>query len=235
MLLMQLKLRHTVNHEILIYPGYVPAPGVKYRVFHYGLRFSVGNWSFDKADWRELDMVNRCWAKFPDPPDPTTIDRANEDNLRRDLLSIECAKTLNEALNLHHQTRCPSANSLSTSDEDERTDESVISRKFGNVDEIIDSVSNHISTNHSEELAKHSEELASVQEDEVPSSLRFWVIFLWAFSGCGFVVVIFVVYSGHKGRGSRVKHHRTRRRSLHTGFMEMNGRDRHSRGVDVPL
>ncbi|KAE9590249.1 hypothetical protein Lal_00028113 [Lupinus albus] len=225
----ELKLKHTVNTEILIYPGYVPVPGVKYRVFHYGLQFSVGNWSFDKADWREVDMVNRCWAKFPDPPDPSTLDRAGEDELRRDLLSIECGKTLNEALNLHHEKRCGNANSLSTSEGDERTDVSGISSKIGNLDENIVSISNNMSTNYSEKSE-------SVQkDDEMPSSFRFWVIILWAFSGTGFLVVIFVVYSGHKKRGTRSKHHRSRRRSSHAGYMEMNGRDRHSRGVDVPL
>ncbi|KAL1338511.1 hypothetical protein HN51_033139 [Arachis hypogaea] len=231
----ELKLKHTVNNEILIYPGYVPAPGVKYRVFHYGLRFGTGNWSFDKADWRDVDMVNRCWAKFPDPPDLSTLDRANEDGFQRDLLSIECAKTLNEALTLHHERRCPNANSLSPPKEDQRTEESGMSRKFGIVDESTDSISNHISVNHSEQLRKDSEDLDSVPKDEMPSSFRFWVIFLWAFSGCGFVVVVYMVYSGHKRRGSRAKPHRTRRRSVHTGFMEMNGRDRHSRGLDVPL
>ncbi|KAJ1412706.1 peptidyl serine alpha-galactosyltransferase-like [Sesbania bispinosa] len=167
-----LKLRHTINNEILIYPGYFPVPGVKYRVFHYGLRFSVGNWSFDKADWREVDMVNRCWAKFPDPPDPSTLDQDNEPNLQRDLLSIECAKTMNEALNLHHKKRCLSTNSSLTSKGEERTEESGMSRELGSVD------------------------------------------------------------ASHKRRGTRTKHHR-RRRSLHPGYMEMNGRDR--RGVDVPL
>ncbi|XP_061337237.1 peptidyl serine alpha-galactosyltransferase [Gastrolobium bilobum] len=234
----ELKLRHTISSEILIYPGYIPAPGVKYRVFHYGLRFSVGNWSFDKADWREIDMVNRCWAKFPDPPDPSTLDQANADNLQRDLLSIECAKTLNDALNLHHKRRCSNTNSLLTSKGEEGTEESGISREFGKVDESTNSMNNHISTNHSEELVtNHSEELASVQKDEMPSSFRFWVIFLWAFSGIGFLVVIFVLYSGHRRRGSRTKHHSRRRRSLHSGVMEMNGRDRYSRGggVDRPL
>ncbi|KAK7266869.1 hypothetical protein RIF29_19527 [Crotalaria pallida] len=222
----ELKLRHTINTDILIYPGYVPVPGVKYRVFHYGLRFSVGNWSFDKADWREVDMVNKCWAKFPDPPDPSTLSHADEDDLRRDLLSIECGKTLNEALNLHHERKCANANSFSTSEGDERTEESGITSKIGHLDESIDSISNSIS-NHSE--------LASVQKDEMPSSFRFWVLFLWAFSGIGFLVVFFVVYSGRSRRGTRSKHHRSRRRSLHSGYMEMNGRDRHSRGVDVPL
>ncbi|KAH1076536.1 hypothetical protein GYH30_052148 [Glycine max] len=222
----ELKLRHTVNNEILIYPGYVPVPGVKYRVFHYGLRFSVGNWSFDKADWRNVDVVNKCWAKFPDPPDSSPVDPANNEDLQRDLLSIECAKMLNEALNLHHQKRCSSDNSLSTSKEEEKKEEGGVSR-VSNIDANDDSISNNISTNRLEEST-------DVRKDEVPSSFRFWVICLWAFSGVGFLVVIFVVYSGHRRRGTRLKHGR-RRRSLHTGFMETNGRDRHSRGVEVPL
>lgn len=221
MLLVQLKLKHTISEDILIYPGYFPVPGVKYRVFHYGLRFSVGNWSFDKADWRVHDMVNRCGAKFPDPPSPPTLGQADE-NFQRDLLSIECVKTLNEALNLHHKRRCNSDNSLL---KDEGKDESVIKRELGNIGASIYSTSNNISTNHS------SEELASVQKDEMPSSLRFWVIFLWAFSGIGFLVVIFVVYSGHRRTKTRTKHHSRRRRSLHSGYMETNGRDRHSRDV----
>lgn len=235
MLFMQLKLKHTINNEILIYPGYAPVPGVKYRVFHYGLLFRVGNWSFDKADWREVDMVNRCWVKFPDPPDPSTLDRDNSENLQRDLLSIECAKTLNEALDLHHKKRCPGADSLSTLKKVESTEESAISREVqvGNIDASTDSISNHISTtNHSEELLARSVQ----KDDEVPSSFRFWVVFLWAFSGLGFLVVIFMVYSGHKGGRTRTKHHSRRRRSLHSGYMETNGRDRHSRsGVDAPL
>ncbi|XP_020238077.1 peptidyl serine alpha-galactosyltransferase [Cajanus cajan] len=222
----ELKLKHTINNEILIYPGYVPVPGVKYRVFHYGLRFSVGNWSFDKADWRNVDVVNKCWAKFPDPPDSPTLGLAKGEDLQRDLLSIECAKALNEALNLHHKRRCSSDNnSLLTSKEEERTQESEVTKEADKIDANVDSVNNYISTNQSEESE-------SVRKDEMPRSFRFWVIFLWAFSGVGFLVVIFVVYSGHRRRGTRLKHGR-RRRSLHSGFMEMNGRSRS--GVDVPL
>lgn len=224
MLLMQLKLKHTINNEILIYPGYYPVPGVKYRVFHYGLRFSVGNWSFDKAGWRDVDIVNTCGAKFPDPPDSSTLDQSNEGNLQRDLLSIECAKTLNEALELHHKKKCQSDNPLLTSKVEENTEESGISKEIDNTDSSIDS------TNHSEELESVQK---SVKKDEMPSSLRFWVIFLWAFSGIGFLVVIFMVYSGHKRGRTRSKHHSRRRRSLNSGFMEINGRDRHGRDVDV--
>ncbi|CAL5191681.1 unnamed protein product [Lathyrus oleraceus] len=99
----ELKLRHTINREIMIYPGYAFEPSIKYRVFHYGLRFSIGNWSFDKAKWRETDIVNKCWAKFPEPPDPSTLDHDNEKSLQQNLLSIECVKTLNEALHQHHE------------------------------------------------------------------------------------------------------------------------------------
>ncbi|XP_045819129.1 peptidyl serine alpha-galactosyltransferase-like [Trifolium pratense] len=238
----ELKLKHTINSEILIYPGYVPALNVKYRVFHYGLRFSVGNWSFDKADWREVDMVNRCWSQFPDPPDSSTLDQANQENLRRDMLSIECAKTLNQALELHHKKKCPSADSILISKGDENTEERGTSKEIGNTDASIDSITNHVATNNSGELASvqkeelssvQKEELASVQKDEIPKSLRFWVVFLWAFSGFGFLVVIFLVYSGHSKRRTRMKHPSRRRRSFQSGFMESNGRDRHGRDVDL--
>lgn len=230
----ELKLKHTISNEILIYPGYVPELNVKYRVFHYGLRFSVGNWSFDKADWREVDVVNKCWAKFPDPPDPSTLDQANKENLRRDMLSIECGKTLNDALELHHKKKCPSADSILISKRDEKTEESGTSREIGNTDANIDSVTNRVATNQTEELASvQKEELPSVQKDEIPSSFRFWVVFLWAFSGFGFLVVIFIVFSGHRRQGTRMKHHSRRRRSMHSGFMESNGRDRHGRDVDL--
>ncbi|WJX65991.1 Peptidyl serine alpha-galactosyltransferase [Trifolium repens] len=230
----ELKLKHTINSEILIYPGYVPALNVKYRVFHYGLRFSVGNWSFDKADWREVDIVNKCWSKFPDPPEPSTLDQSNQENLRRDMLSIECVKTLNEALELHHKKKCPSADSILISKGDENTEEKGTSKEIGNTDASIDSITNRVTTNHSEELANvQKEDLASVQKDEIPRSLRFWVVFLWAFSGFGFLVVIFLVYSGHSKRRTRMKHPSRRRRSLHSGFMESNGRDRLGRDVDL--
>ncbi|WJX81316.1 Peptidyl serine alpha-galactosyltransferase [Trifolium repens] len=199
----ELKLRHTINREIMIYPGYIFEPNINYRVFHYGLRFSVGNWTFDKAEWRETDLVNKCWAKFPEPPDPSTLDHDDEKSLKQNLLSIECIKTLNEALNLHHERRgCNRGSSLSTS-KDDTTEESVISKKF-------DIKGNHILTNDSEDFANvHNDKMG------IPSSFRFWVLFLCVFSGIGFLVVIFWLHSGHKRRGMKMKHHRVRRRSLH--------------------
>lgn len=202
----ELKLRHLINSEILIYPGYVPEPGVKYRVFHYGLDFKVGNWSFDKANWRDTDVVNKCWAKFPDPPDPLTLDRSNEDILQRDLLSIECGKTLNDALELHHKKRnCPDPHSLSTSKRDTGKEDSS-SRKFGRFDGSNAVRSNPVPTKNSEETSP------PVPKDGLFGSLRFWVVALWMISGLGFLAVMFMVFSGRKSKGSKSKTYRSRRR-----------------------
>lgn len=200
----ELKLRHTINREIMIYPGYVFEPSIKYRVFHYGLPFGVGNWSFDKAKWREIDIVNKCWAKFPEPPDPSSLNRDDEKSFQQNLLSIECIKTLNEALDQHHERRgCNRDSSLSTS-KGVTKEESVISKKF-------DVKGKHM-------LENDSDEFASVHNDKIaiPSSFRFWVLFFCVFSGLGFLVVIFWVHSGHKRKGMKMKHHRVRRRSLYT-------------------
>lgn len=193
----------------MIYPRYVPQPGINYRVFHYGLQFSVGNWSFDKAKWREVDMVNKCWAKFPEPPDASSLDLDDDKILQQNLLSIECVKTLNEALHMHHERKaCPKASSLSTSKGDTTEESIIISRKFdskGNDDMSVNDSGN----------------LESVGKDRIgiPISFRFWVLFLCAFSGLGFLVVIFLLHSGHKKRGMKMKHNRGRRKSLYPGYM----------------
>ena len=226
---MQLKLRHIINKEILIYPGYVPEPGVSYRVLHYGLEFKVGNWSIDKANYRDVDMINKCWEKFPDPPDPSTLDQADEDIRQRDLLSIECAKTLNEALHLHHKRRnCPDPSTISTSNLNSGKDVTM-SRKFGSFDEITASRTNQMPKNNSHESSKPA------MIDGTFSSFRFWVVALWVFAGLGFLAVMFVVFSGPKRRGTRGKIYRHKRRSSYSGYSDMNGRDRQIRSADASL
>jgi len=210
---MQLQLRHLINREILIYPGYVPETGVRYRVFHYGLEFRVGNWSFDKANYRNVDMINRCWAKIPDPPDPSTLDRTDENSLQRDLLSIECAKTLNVALRLHHERKnCTDPSTLSTN----TAKEVAMSRKFGSFDESHDHAlrSNHMPKNNSHGLPKLS------VIDGMFSSFRFWVVALWVFAGLGFFAAVFVVFSDRKRKGTRGKTYRNKRRSSHSGYVD---------------
>ena len=215
----QLKLHHVISHEIMIYPGYVPEPGVKYRVFHYGLDFRVGNWSFDKADWREVDLVNKCWAKFPDPPDPSEADQSSDDAKQRDLLSIECGKTLNEALRLHHERRkCGDPTSKSPPDL-ETIDEGTTARKFGQFEE-----SNLGTTNNSASVVD-----SSLPEESSQTFLhfRFWMIFLWASSVLGFGVVMTVIVRGRKGQKKRGKGvNKSRKRSLQSGFWDVNDQDR---------
>ncbi|PON95258.1 peptidyl serine alpha-galactosyltransferase [Trema orientale] len=212
----ELNLRHLISDEIMIYPGYVPQPGVRYRVFHYGLEFRVGNWSFDKAKWRDADVVNKCWAKFPDPPDPSTLDKSDNEILQRDLLSIECIRTINEALRLHHERKCPNPSLVSTSKLD-TANEVAYSRKFGKVDGsyAVKSNNNSEEVNHSQESSEPTE-----GDDSRFSSLRFWIVVLWAVSGLGFVAVMFFLFSIRKGKGSRSKHHRNKRRTSYSGFMD---------------
>lgn len=193
---LQLNLRHIINKEILIYPGYVPEPGVDYRVFHYGLEFKVGNWSFDKANWRNTDMINKCWSKFPDPPTPSEVHETDNDLRQRDLLSIECGQKLNEALLLHHKRRnCPEPGSESESKEESI---SLGSRKVGKLET---------------KQAKGSDETTEETTSEGRfSRLKMWVIAVWVISGVGFMVVMLLVCSTRKVR-ARGKGYRNKRRT----------------------
>ncbi|KAJ9135422.1 hypothetical protein P3X46_032608 [Hevea brasiliensis] len=183
----ELQLRHLISREILIYPGYVPESGVKYRVFHYGLEFKDGNWSFDKANWRDTDLINKCWTKFPDPPDPSTLNWTDEDILERDLLTLL----------MHHKKRnCPDPRSLSNSNSD-TAKEVVSSRKFGRIDGSNAVRSNPLSIKHSQESSLHA------ANDGLFGFLRFRVIILWANSGLGFVAVMFMVFLGRKNKGTK--------------------------------
>lgn len=237
----ELNLRHTISNEILIYPGYVPVPGVKYRVFHYGLEFRIGNWSFDKANWRHTDVVNTCWAKFPEPPDASTLDKSDEDSLRRDLLSIECVKTLNEALRLHHQrSKCPDPSTLSPPERQRRqrqrgTDGTTVSRKIGKAEERkaeeIHSIrDNTMPKNDTEEEALSPPAVAN----QTFKSVKFWIIALWAICAFGFVAVMSMMLSSHRGQKKRGKSYKGKRRSSYSGAWDKNGQDRHHlRNVEV--
>lgn len=215
----ELNLRHVINNKILIYPGYVPERGVEYRVFHYGLEFKVGNWSFDKANWRDIDLVNTCWATFPDPPDPSTLNLSDENSLQRDLLSIECATKLNEALRLHHKRRqCPDPNSLSSED---MNSESTISRKFGKLDMhgvIKNDSRNSVVTNPA---------------NQTFTTFRFWIVCLWVFAILGFLAIMSVMFSGRKGVKKRGKSYKSKRRSSQAAYLDSNGHDRHLRNAEI--
>ncbi|RWR83767.1 peptidyl serine alpha-galactosyltransferase [Cinnamomum micranthum f. kanehirae] len=208
----ELNLRHIINSDILIYPGYTPEPGVEPRVFHYGLEFKVGDWSFDKANWRNTDVVNTCWATFPDPPDPSSLTSTDKNILRRDRLSIECMRTLNEALCLHHKRRnCPDP-STKTNMSAKIKKELPLPRKFEHTDSSL-----HKTRNLSmQDAESHSSFLDAA--DHVVSSLRVWIIGLWSFAVLGFLAAIWVVLSRHTGDGIKRKALRNKRKSSYSEF-----------------
>lgn len=69
----QVGLRHKINDNLMIYPGYVPREGIEPILLHYGLPFSVGNWSFNKLAHHEDDIVYDCNRLFPEPPYPREV------------------------------------------------------------------------------------------------------------------------------------------------------------------
>ncbi|KAI3947457.1 hypothetical protein MKW98_011447 [Papaver atlanticum] len=201
----ELNLRHVINKEIMIYPGYAPQPNVKYRVFHYGLKFTVGSWSFDKAKWRDVDLVNQCWAKFPEPPNPSTLDSTNVDILSRDQLSIECGRTLNEALRLHHiRRKCLDPAIKAPPTNEEIIKEVTFSRKL---DERHNAVSD-------DTPGKGQESTLPIVTGPNPifSSFTFQMMVLWAFLVLGFLVIVSMVLSGRKGEETKSKgsHHKNK-------------------------
>ncbi|MQL88330.1 hypothetical protein Taro_020886 [Colocasia esculenta] len=195
----ELQLRHVVNRDILIYPGYVPVPGARYRVFHYGLGFNVGNWSFDKAKWRTTDVANTCWAKFPEPPDPATLSTADGDIFRRDQLSIECVETLNKALYLHHKRRnCTASDNTSNLEQGVNGNSTTFKwlKETGKVLRSQSETTVPISVFNKSQLDVPNQTLRS---------WRSWLVALWAFSVLGFLAVISIILSSRKGDGTRSK------------------------------
>lgn len=57
----------------MIYPGYVPREGIEPILLHYGLPFSVGNWSFNKLAHHDDGLVYECNSLFPEPPYPKEV------------------------------------------------------------------------------------------------------------------------------------------------------------------
>lgn len=69
----QVGLHHKITDGLMIYPGYVPRPGVEPILLHYGLPFKVGNWSFSKLEHHEDEIVYDCNRLFPPPPYPNEV------------------------------------------------------------------------------------------------------------------------------------------------------------------
>ncbi|GJM92158.1 hypothetical protein PR202_ga08593 [Eleusine coracana subsp. coracana] len=204
----EINLRHIIRKDIMIYPGYVPLPGVKYKVFHYGLRFGVGNWSFDKADWRNTDVVNTCWVKFPEPPDPATVMKEDPDARERDLLSIECGRALNKALYLHHKRRnCPRLDTIHI--KSNKIDQISTAKKFERVTHESSQSSNRANIGSMGAVRKKIVERAIATVSPVHRSRRFtrssrmWIIAVWVLSIIVFLMVISMFFTDRRRSVSR--------------------------------
>lgn len=66
-------LRHKIDDEVMIYPGYIPVPNVEPLLMHYGLPFKVGSWEFAKLDHHDDDLVHECNRLFAAPPYPHEV------------------------------------------------------------------------------------------------------------------------------------------------------------------
>lgn len=159
--------------------------------------------------------MNTCWAKFPDPPDPSTLNSTDPNSLRRDQLSIECMRTLNEGLLLHHKVRnC--------------TDPII---QFGSKLEVQKEATLPKADKRTEVKIPRIRRLtvpidfdsASSKKEDVAVSLRPLVIGLWALSVLGFLAVMSVILSGHKGETVKNKANRNKRRASYSVSPDLNG------------
>lgn len=66
-------LHHKIDDEVMIYPGYIPIPGVEPLLMHYGLPFKVQDWEFAKLDHHDDDLVHECNRLFAAPPYPHQV------------------------------------------------------------------------------------------------------------------------------------------------------------------
>ncbi|XP_051227322.1 peptidyl serine alpha-galactosyltransferase [Lolium perenne] len=211
----ELNLRHIIKSDILIYPGYVPLPGAKYKVFHYGLRFGVGDWSFDKADWRNTDMVNKCWAKFPEPPDPSSVTKDDKNARERDLLSIECGRALNKALYLHHKRRnCPRL-STTTGNISKKIEEVSTTNKLERVTQRSSTTTVGRNSETMDVTAQQAIESATGSRAHRPRRLarssKIWIIAIWAISVLVFLLVISMFFSDRRRSVSRSRASRSQK------------------------
>ena len=70
---LQVGLHHHISNDLMIYPGYVPREGTEPILLHYGLKFSVGNWSFSKGEHYDDNIAYDCNRLFPPPPYPKEV------------------------------------------------------------------------------------------------------------------------------------------------------------------
>ncbi|XP_002970675.2 peptidyl serine alpha-galactosyltransferase isoform X1 [Selaginella moellendorffii] len=234
----EIELRHRIRDDIMLYPGYVPQEGSEPRVLHYGLEFSVGDWKFDKADWRNENMTSKCWRKFPEPPDPSTLTTSDRGERRRDEISIECISTINQALDIHHRKHgCVAAATTTTTTTAANSSIAFGSRgeaKQGSEEAVVveksvdrEALNSFMASNRRRSVLERFKRLPVIS-----LSPRYWMIALWTLLVSCFLLVISAIYSrqrNHHENGGTKKISRRRNKLL--AEEESNGS---SQSLDQP-
>jgi hypothetical protein len=70
---LQIGLRHRVDDDVMIYPGYIPRKGVEPLILHYGIPFNVSSWYFSKSEHIQDAIVDDCNRLFQAPPYPQEV------------------------------------------------------------------------------------------------------------------------------------------------------------------
>lgn len=197
----------------MLYPGY--EPNTPPRVLHYGLKFNVGGWHFDKSEWREQDMTNNCWAHFPNPPAQSTLPKAlSQRELDRDTISIECVQTLNEALQLHHAKRgCRKPQSIEEKPTVNTSNNDSSSHKALKVQGEEVKAKGHMGS-VKRMLTGKSEKLRSIPTLISP---RIWMVGLWTLLVSLFLLIVSTLFSRNKAAVQRQRKARPAHRYSRSG------------------
>jgi hypothetical protein len=192
-----------------MYPGY--EPNTPPRLLHYGLKFSVGDWHFDKQEWREQDMTNNCWQRFPDPPDQSTLPKSlSPSQFERDSISIECIRTLNQALHLHHVKR--GCREPPAQEEPLKASKEVIKMKLQGGHPRDGNSSRMDSMKMM--LKDRSEALRSIP---ILISPKLWMVGLWTLLVSFFLLIVSTLFSRNKAVLQRQRKARSHRHSRSGG------------------
>ncbi|KAG0593534.1 hypothetical protein M758_1G329500 [Ceratodon purpureus] len=208
----EINLKHKRRSDIMMYPGY--EPNTPPRLLHYGLKFSVGNWHFDKQEWREQDMTNNCWQRFPEPPDQSSLPKSlSALEFDRDSISIECVRTLNEALHLHHVKRgCrePPAQELLKASRDEIK----IKGQTESEGEHLRNVKASRLNSMKMMLKDRSEAMRSIP---ILINPKFWMVGVWTLLVSFFLLIVTTLFSRNKASLQRQRKARSHRCSRSGG------------------
>lgn len=107
----------------------------------------------------------------------------------------------------------------------ETSSEITTSRKLGKFDE---------GSRHYSKPENVSQELMLLAVTNLTfTSMRFWIIVLWAAAVFGFVALMSAMLSRRKGQKTRGRSFKTKRRTTYSGLWDVNGHDQHLRNAEI--